>query len=249
MMDTSSLRGAKRRSNPFFNVVLDCFASLAMMRLTHASGYFAASRSAWATSSGVLTLKNGSRGTAGHSATASLYRALHSPTLRAPSLVSARRKSSRRAAGQSAMTGWRRPPEAAGNRRAGIEARLMQTRHQIARQKRAIARRADDPADLICALLTQKIQTGSFVHSWHAVTACVHGSIDTENESRFWDLSSSTWTSSPAAPIDLGVQRLHVDGRLWRGRPSARRLCEPYRTFPPAHSHPASTTAATIPSS
>src|SRR6202034_3467497 len=79
----------------------------------HASGKRSAHCSALVTSSGVLTLKNGSSGSVGHSATASGYRALHSPTLWAFSWVRACRRASRSPRGQSPTTGCCRPADVA----------------------------------------------------------------------------------------------------------------------------------------
>ncbi len=106
-------------------------------------------RFAVATSSGVLTLKNGSTGVSGQSATPTPQRAAQSSTLRTFSLTSACRSFSRSATGHSADDGM--APAArlrAGERRAGVDARKVQARDQVAGQERAVARHAHDPGDV-----------------------------------------------------------------------------------------------------
>ena len=73
----------------------------------------AAMRLASATSSVVLTLKNGSTGVAGHVATAMRCRIAQFSTLRTPSFSNACRKSPRMLSGHNATTGCRLCPEAA----------------------------------------------------------------------------------------------------------------------------------------
>ena len=103
-------------------------------------------RRVFATSSGVFTLKNGSTGSAGQSASATPWRAVHTSILRRSSTVMAWRRSSRSATGQSPTTGWRQSPECAQASGLFSATRAaMQARHEIARQERAIARHADDP--------------------------------------------------------------------------------------------------------
>src|SRR6202034_4708566 len=85
----------------FFHNFISDFGSCAAMRL------------ASATSSGVLTLKNGSIGVVGQAATATPRDAVQLSTLRAPSLTNARRKSERKSSGHNATTGCRLCADAA----------------------------------------------------------------------------------------------------------------------------------------
>ena len=78
-----------------------------LARRGQAFGYRIAISSAWAASSGVLTLKNGSIGAAGHSAIATPWRAVHTSILRKPSRPA--RGADRRAAHRP----QRRRPDAA----------------------------------------------------------------------------------------------------------------------------------------
>ena len=102
-----------------------------------------ARRSAAAASSGVLTLKNGSSGVAGHSAMAIPWRAVHTSILCRP-LVDQ---------GVAQVVAQRERPQAdhrvapvagarAGKRRAGRSTCRVKPRHHVARQERAVARHA-----------------------------------------------------------------------------------------------------------
>ena len=111
-------------------------------------GYCAAIVSARAASSGVLTLKNGSTGSAGQSAMAMPWRAVQISILCRSSSTSACRdlRAAHRPQPDDRMTPFARAR--AGQRRAGRDARFVQARHQIFRQERTIARHADQPFDV-----------------------------------------------------------------------------------------------------
>ena len=70
------------------------------------------------TSSGALTLKNGSWGTCGHSTRATLKWSVNASILRRSYSTTARRSSAARSTGHSANTGWVWPPDAAMPMRA-----------------------------------------------------------------------------------------------------------------------------------
>src|SRR5215469_11130522 len=78
----------------------------------------ASSRAASSRSPGRLALKNGSTGSSENGTTASRNRAVQTSTLRTPSSTRAPRSASRSRTGQSTITGWAWPPEAAQARSA-----------------------------------------------------------------------------------------------------------------------------------
>ena len=113
------------------------------------AGCCSAISSARGRSSGVLTLKNGSTGSSGHSAIATPCRAVQTSILCRSSSTSARRRSSRRC--DRPQPRDRMPPVAglgAGERLVLLQrAPSCRRRDQIARQERAIARHARHPCD------------------------------------------------------------------------------------------------------
>ena len=128
-------------------------------RCLNAAAQCASARSA---SSGVLTLKNGSTGSAGQSAMATPCRAVQTSILRRPSSTSALRRSVAQRQRPQAHHGVTPFAGAgAGERHAGalLAAGLVQALDQVVGQKRAVARHAEQPFDAV-VLRGQPVEPG-----------------------------------------------------------------------------------------